>query len=109
VTRSNEVEQQKTGDNTQVNCDKPDCVNVRAERDLLLSSIKDLTHAQLIARDMELGLRAELMQARIDVEHARARGAHDLAQTRKSITWRVGRLVMSPLAISKSVLRRIKK
>ena len=82
---------------------------LRAERDVLIASIRDLTHAQLIGRDLELGLRAELMQAEIDLGYARDRGAHDLYMTRQSTTWRVGRLVMKPVAFGRRVLRRITK
>ncbi|MGO4105210.1 hypothetical protein AB4Y63_14745 [Leifsonia sp. YAF41] len=88
---------------------KEECEALRAERDILLNSVKNLTHSQLIGRDMELGLRAELAQAKISIEEARARGAHDLAQTRKSTTWKIGRLVMTPAILLKRVQRRIKK
>jgi hypothetical protein len=101
-------------------CDDPECVAVRTERDLLVASLRDSTHAQLISRDIELGLRAELMQAKIDIEHERARayyeverarerGALDLALTRKSTTWRIGRIVMSPAGVAKRTIRRFKK
>ncbi|SDO16304.1 hypothetical protein SAMN05216368_11197 [Cryobacterium flavum] len=90
-------------------CDKTGCVQNRRERDALLASIRDLTHSQLISRDIELGLRAELMQTQIDIEDARARGNHDLAETRRSVTWRVGRLVLRPVSLGKRVFRLIKK
>ena len=82
---------------------------LRAERDVLIASIRDLTHAQLISRDLELGLRAELMQAKIDLGYALDRGVHDLYMTRRSTTWRVGRLVMKPVVFGRRVLRRITK
>ena len=82
---------------------------LRAERDVLIASIRDLTHSQLISRDLELGLRAELMQAKIDLGNARDRGVHDLYMTRRSTTWRVGRLVMKPVVFGRRVLRRITK
>jgi hypothetical protein len=109
VTTSNQVEYPAADEFATSDSDGSQFAQVREERDLLLASIRDLTHAQLIARDTELGLRAELSQARIDLGHARARGAHDLAMTRTSLTWRVGRFVMRPVAIAKNFLRRLKK
>lgn len=90
-------------------CDKTGCVRIRLERDALLASIRDLTHSQLIGRDIELGLRAELMQTQIEIEDARARGNHAPAATRRSVIWRVGRLVLHPVSLGKRVLRLIKK
>ncbi|WP_323510962.1 hypothetical protein [Cryobacterium sp. 5I3] len=101
-------------------CNDPDCAKSRQERDLLVVSLRDSTHAQLISRDIELGLRAELMQAKIDIEHergrahheierARERGARDLALTRSSTTWRIGRAVTSPVGAARRLLRRFRK
>jgi hypothetical protein len=109
VTKNNEVETMSAEQTTGRVCNEPECVEARHERDLLVASLRDSTHVQLISRDMELGLRAELMQARIDIEHARAMGAHALAMTRRSTTWRIGRLVMKPVGAAKRVLRRLKK
>lgn len=109
VTTSNEDEKMSAEESTRLLCNEPECVEARHERDLLVASLRDSTHAQLISRDMELGLRAELMQARIDIVQARAMGAHALAMTRRSTTWRIGRLVMKPVGLAKRVLRRITK
>jgi hypothetical protein len=109
VTTSNQVEYPSADEIATSDPDSAGLAQVREERELLLASIRNLTHAQLIARDTELGLRAELSQARIDLVHARARGAHDLAMTRLSVTWRVGRYVLRPVAIAKNFLRKLKK
>jgi len=101
-------------------CSDPECAEVRRERDLLVASLRDSTHAQLISRDMELGLRAELVQARIDFIHERDRAeadirrvrdssARDLALTRGSTTWRIGRMVIAPVALVKRAKRRLLK
>lgn len=82
---------------------------LKVERDVLIASIRDLTHSQLIGRDLELGLRAELMQAKIDLGNSRDRGVHDLYVTRRSTTWRVGRLVLKPVVFGRRVLKRITK
>jgi len=91
-----------------LDCTNPSCARVRAERDSLLASIRDLTHAQLIGRDIELGLRAELMQSRIDMDEVRDRSRHDLFITRRSATWRVGSLILGPVSGGKRMLRRLK-
>lgn len=90
-------------------CDRTGCVRIRQEREALLTSIRDLTHAQLIGRDNELGLRAELMQTQIQLGEARDRGNHDLAMTHLSATWRIGRLILRPASLGKRVFRLIKK
>lgn len=84
-------------------------VDPREREAILIASLRDLTHAQLIGRDLELGLRAELMQAKIDLKHARERANHDLIVTRQSTTWRVGRMAMRPLVFARRVLKRVRR
>ena len=79
---------------------------VRSERDELKQVVRELTHLQLIARDAEIGLRSQLMQAEIDLAHAHAVGAAEVAKVRQSTAWRVGRLVTRPAAVVKHRLRR---
>jgi len=101
-------------------CSDPECADIRRERDEAVASLRDSAHAQLITRDIELGLRAELVQVHIDlvrerdraeteVKRIRERSAHDLAVTRGSTTWRIGRVVMAPVAIAKRAKRRFLK
>ncbi len=89
---------------TQPSDDAPD--QPRLEREELLIVLRDLTHLQLIARDQEIGLRAELAQARIDVANAHSAGAAAVDNVRRSTTWKVGRVVTMPLGFVKRVLRR---
>jgi hypothetical protein len=70
---------------------------LREENAQLIATLRDLTHAQLISRDLELGLRAEVMQARIDILHAHATGAHEVDKVRRSMSWRIGRAITKPL------------
>ncbi|KFF58514.1 hypothetical protein JF66_18045 [Cryobacterium sp. MLB-32] len=102
---SDEVDKMNADETGRQDCDNAQCIQLRKDRDRLIATVRDLTHSQLIGRDMELGLRAELMQAKIDLKHARASSAHDLALTRRSTTWRVGRLAMMPLVVSRRVLK----
>lgn len=78
------------------------------ERDELLRTIRELTHLQLISRDVEIGLRAELVQARIDADHADARTDHTVLLIKRSPTWRAGRAVTAPLRFGRRVLGRSK-
>ncbi|PJJ71221.1 hypothetical protein CLV46_0763 [Diaminobutyricimonas aerilata] len=83
-----------------------------AERERLLAIIQDLAHNQLIARDVELGLRAELLQARIDLEHAQARESHGANEAvrlmKRSTTWRVGRAITGVFAPVSQLARRLR-
>jgi hypothetical protein len=74
-------------------------IRLRAENAQLIATIRDLTHAQLISRDLELGLRAEIMQARIDIVHAHATGKAEVDKVRRSTSWRIGRAVTRPLGV----------
>lgn len=85
-------------------CIDPSCSKIREERDALLLALRDLSHAQLVSRDLELGLRAELTQARIDMDHVRATAAHALNEVRRSRTWRLGSLLLSPARVAKRFL-----
>ncbi|WP_223694591.1 hypothetical protein [Leifsonia poae] len=76
-----------------------DLRRLRTERDELLATVRDLAHLQLIGRDIELGLRAELMQAKIDAEIARAATAGEAARVMSSSSWRVGRAVTWPVRV----------
>lgn len=87
-------------------CTDARCVETRRQRDELLAVVRDLSHSQLIGRDVELGLRAELVQARIDLIHADGRSAHVVDTLRRSTTWRIGRMVTLPLAMGKRVMRK---
>jgi hypothetical protein len=118
--KSDESVMMSAEETTRRKCDDPECVDIRKERDLLVASLRDSTHAQLISRDMELGLRAELVQARIDfiqvrdraeeeIARVRDRSVRDLAMTRASTTWRIGRIVMTPVALAKRAKRRFLK
>jgi len=71
---------------------------LREENARLVEALRDMSHAQLISRDTELGLRAELLQAQIDIVHANAVGAAEVNKVRASTTWKVGRAVTKPLS-----------
>ncbi|MFC6354794.1 hypothetical protein [Luethyella okanaganae] len=79
---------------------------LQRERDELLISVRELSHAQLIARDIEVGLRSELMQARIDLENAEGRTIHTVGLIRKSTTWKIGRIVTKPVGLVRRLLGR---
>ena len=104
---SDKVEGMNLGKVPREYCENTDCQSIRTERDSLVLSVRELTHAQLIGRDLELGLRAELMQTQIDLKDARESGSHDLTMTRRSVTWRVGRIILKPAYFAKRVLKRI--
>lgn len=92
-----------------VACTDAECKKIREERDALLDSVRNLSHAQLISRDLELGLRAELTQARIDIDHVRATAVHTLNEVRGSRTWKLGALILFPATIGKRMLLRSKR
>jgi hypothetical protein len=85
--------------NHEVKSEPDDLTRLREENAQLITTLRDLTHAQLISRDLELGLRAELMQARIDILHAHATGAHEVDKVRTSMSWRIGRAITKPLGV----------
>lgn len=89
---------------TSHDCTAAQCAQIRRERDDLLAAIRDLSHSQLISRDVELGLRAELVQARIDLIHSEGRTKHVADSIRNSTTWRIGRLFTKPLGIGSRLL-----
>jgi hypothetical protein len=74
-------------------------VRLRKENEHLVATLRDLTHSQLISRDLELGLRAEVVQLRIDLVHAHAVGAAEVNKVRTSTSWRVGRMITKPFGV----------
>lgn len=78
---------------------------LREENARLVEALRDLSHAQLISRDTELGLRAELLQAKIAIRHAHDVAAAEVSKVRQSTTWRVGRVVTKPLSFFRRFVR----
>jgi len=69
----------------------------------------ELYQRQLALVDENLGLRAALAQeavrnspSRRELEDTR----HEIMELRKSATWRVGKLVLTPVRVARRVLRR---
>lgn len=89
-------------------CADPACADMRRQRDELLLAIRELSHSQLIGRDLELGLRAELVQARIDLIHAEGRAAHVADTIRRSTTWRLGRIITMPLGLGRRLVGKVR-
>lgn len=85
-------------------CSDARCAETRRQRDELVTTLRELSHSQLIARDVELGLRAELVQTRIDLIHAEGRAAWVADTIRGSMTWRIGRALTSPLRIGRRLM-----
>lgn len=81
---------------------------LREENARLVEALRDMSHAQLISRDTELGLRAELLQAHIDIVHANAVGAAEVNKVRASTTWKVGRAITKPLSFVRRIGRTAK-
>ena len=89
-------------------CQEPACADVRRQRDELLLAVRELSHSQLIGRDLELGLRAELVQARIDLIHAEGRASHVADTIRRSTTWRIGRIITMPLGFARRAIAKVR-
>ncbi|MBO1737397.1 hypothetical protein [Leifsonia sp. TF02-11] len=81
---------------------------LRTENEELHRALRELSHAQLIARDVELGLRAELLQTRLNLINDAATHQHTVNLIRQSTTWRLGRLLTKPFAAARKVGRRLK-
>ena len=79
---------------------------VSQERDELLATVRELTHLQLVSRDLELGLRAELIQTRIDLQNAHLHGKAEVDKVRASATWKIGTMASAPLRLAKRVVGR---
>lgn len=112
-------DQYNTGDQPSDSCSAAVSPEVQA----LLAIVRDLTHTELISRDTEIGLRAEVLKLRIDLNDERSRIAYDRAQlellrkqvsrelseARSSVTWRAGRIIIAPAAQGKRVVRGLKR
>ena len=71
----------------------------------LIETIRNLTHDQLIQRDIEFGLRAEIHRLEYQIMLQRNSVDDAVKEVRQSRTWKVGRTVLLPLAVIKRSVR----
>jgi septation ring formation regulator EzrA len=71
--------------------------------------INDLTTQLMHSRDYAMGKAAELGEIHLhvaEIQQQLKRARNQLKQARESTTWKLGRLVMTPVRLAKRVLRR---
>ncbi|OIQ93370.1 ubiquinone biosynthesis O-methyltransferase [mine drainage metagenome] len=81
-------------------------------REDIVSELLDLRRRVLTLRDHAIGAAAAVGSARLEVERARAAEMECERRTqelRRTPTWRVGRLIVAPLARAKRLVRRVAK
>ena len=82
---------------------------LRAEIARLEQRVNDLTTQLIHSRDYAMGKSAELGELHIhvaEIQQQLKRARNQLKRAHESTTWKIGRLVMTPVRVAKRLLRR---